>query len=55
MQAGGAVLTTTEAVLFELMRTKDHPRFREVSTLLKAHNKDIAGSGDEFGADVGAL
>ncbi len=51
MQAGGAVLTTTEAVLFELMRTKDHPRFKEVSTLLKAHNRQV----DEFGGDVNAL
>lgn len=52
MQAGGAILTTTEAVLFDLMRSKDHPRFREVSTLLKAHNHDNV---DEFGGDVNGL
>ncbi len=49
MQASGAILTTSEAVLFDLMRTADHPRFREISTLLKAHNHENV---NEFANDT---
>lgn len=31
----GAVLTTTESVMFELIRSKDHPSFKAISTTLK--------------------
>lgn len=35
MQAGGVVLSNVEMVLFELMVTAEHPRFRAVTQLLK--------------------
>lgn len=31
----GAVVTSYEAILFELMETSMHPRFREISALIK--------------------
>jgi hypothetical protein len=31
-------ITTAESLLFELMRTADHPKFRVISGLLKDHN-----------------
>lgn len=31
----GVLLTTCEALLFELTRAKEHPRFREISSLIK--------------------
>ena len=33
--AAGAHLTTTESVLFELIRSKDHPSFKAISTTVK--------------------
>lgn len=35
MQLAGALLTSTEMVLFEMMRTASHPHFRQISALLK--------------------
>ncbi|WP_223787456.1 isochorismatase family protein [Marinicella meishanensis] len=35
MQLAGAELTSTEMILFELMQSAEHPRFREISALLK--------------------
>jgi nicotinamidase-related amidase len=35
MRAAGAVITSTETALFELLRTSTHPRFKEVSALVK--------------------
>ncbi len=35
MQATGIGLTSTEMILFELMRTAEHPHFKQVSRLLK--------------------
>lgn len=32
----GAFMTTTESVMMELIRSKDHPKFKEVSAILKA-------------------
>jgi hypothetical protein len=34
----GVTITTSEALLFELMRSADHAQFRTVSGLLKEHN-----------------
>jgi len=34
LEAAGAVLTTSEAVLFEWCRSADHPRFKEVRKLV---------------------
>ena len=31
----GALVTTTESVLMELIRSKDHPNFKAISGLLK--------------------
>ena len=36
LRGEGAVVTTVEAVLFEWLRTSEHPRFREISKLVKA-------------------
>jgi nicotinamidase-related amidase len=33
--AAGAFLTTTESVLFELIRGKDHPQFKAISATVK--------------------
>ena len=30
--------TTAESILFELMRTAEHPQFKTISGLLKQHN-----------------
>ncbi len=35
MQQAGALITSTEMVLFELMRTAKHPSFKQISKLLK--------------------
>lgn len=35
LQNAGVVLSSTEMILFELMRSKDHPRFREIQSLIK--------------------
>ena len=36
----GAFLTTTESVLFELLRTKDHPNFKAVQGIIKDTRAD---------------
>jgi nicotinamidase-related amidase len=35
MEASGATIVTTEAVLFEWLRTSDDPRFREISKMVR--------------------
>jgi nicotinamidase-related amidase len=35
MEKAGATITTMEAVLFELTKTANHPRFREISKIIK--------------------
>lgn len=35
MRHDGIVVTTTEAVLFELLETAEHPKFREIQGLIK--------------------
>jgi len=35
MHESGAQLTSTETVLYELMRTSDHPQFKEILKLIK--------------------
>ncbi len=39
MRVSGATLTTTESVLFEILQDSTDPHFKEVSKLLKGHNK----------------
>jgi nicotinamidase-related amidase len=39
LEAAGAILTTTEAVLFEWTETAEHPRFKEISALVKGRTE----------------
>eukprot|EP00009_Paramoeba_aestuarina_P002306 CAMPEP_0201520222 /NCGR_PEP_ID=MMETSP0161_2-20130828/10570_1 /ASSEMBLY_ACC=CAM_ASM_000251 /TAXON_ID=180227 /ORGANISM="Neoparamoeba aestuarina, Strain SoJaBio B1-5/56/2" /LENGTH=202 /DNA_ID=CAMNT_0047918515 /DNA_START=10 /DNA_END=618 /DNA_ORIENTATION=- len=41
----GGVLTTSESILFELLDNKDHPKFKECSSLLRAEQPDSGLSG----------
>ena len=36
MRQAGAVVTTSEAVLFELVRDSSHARFKQLSAMIKA-------------------
>lgn len=36
MRQAGAIVTTAESVVFEAMRTAEHPRFRAISALFKS-------------------
>lgn len=47
MNQAGVILTTSESVVFDLMRTANHPNFKEISTLLKHHNQEL----NEFAQD----
>jgi len=38
MQEAGVVMTTSESVIFDLMREATHPKFREISGMVKKHN-----------------
>mmetsp|Transcript_5348 Transcript_5348/g.9321 ORF Transcript_5348/g.9321 Transcript_5348/m.9321 type:complete len:169 (+) Transcript_5348:159-665(+) len=38
----GAYLTTSETVLFDIMKDSTHPQFRQVSKLIKAHNSKLS-------------
>jgi hypothetical protein len=38
MRDAGAVLTTAESLLFELIRDSEHPQFKAISNLLKGSN-----------------
>jgi hypothetical protein len=38
LQEAGVVLTTSESIIFDLMRDATHPKFREISGLVKQHN-----------------
>ena len=35
VRADGVVVTTVEAVLFEMLESSDHPKFREIQALVK--------------------
>ena len=39
LSASGAVMTTTESAIFELMGSADHPNFKAISSLIKIHNQ----------------
>ena len=38
MKSCGVTMTTTESVLFDLMKSADHSKFRVISNLVKDHN-----------------
>lgn len=42
LEKAGAVLTTSEAAIFDLMRTAEHPKFKDVSKLVKVSCQDAA-------------
>ena len=48
MKSCNAVVTTTESVIFDLMRSADHPKFKEISGLVKSHNEE----NDDFKLDI---
>lgn len=37
LEASGAVVTTTETVMFEWIETSEHPKFKQLSELVKNH------------------
>jgi hypothetical protein len=43
LKEAGAVLTTSESIVFDLMRDAKHPNFKQVSNLIKKQ-KEIAES-----------
>jgi hypothetical protein len=43
LKEAGAILTTSESVVFDLMRDAKHPNFKQVSNLIKKQ-KEIAES-----------
>ncbi len=47
MESAGAVITTTESILFELVQTASSPKFKPLSQKLKIRN---AQGPDEFAA-----
>jgi hypothetical protein len=52
MKLAGAVLTTAESALFDLMRSADHPNFKAISTLLRTSNDAEASSTAAEGGDT---
>lgn len=48
LKEAGARLTTTESIVFALMRDAKHPKFREISGMIKEHN---ASAANEFGSE----
>ena len=39
LESAGAILTTSESVLFDLVRDSKHAKFKELSAMLKDHNR----------------
>ena len=39
LEASGAVMTTSESVIFQLLRDSKHPKFRTVSGMIKEHGQ----------------
>ena len=51
--AAGAAVTTTEAIIFQLLNTASHPKFKDVQKIVMEHNRHVAeGSEEGRGLDV---
>jgi hypothetical protein len=51
MTDSGAVASSAESSIFDLMRSAEHPNFKEISALIKDHNKNcknLFSGGDEI-------
>jgi len=35
LRSAGAIITTTESVLFQMIRDKNHPKFKEIQNIIK--------------------
>lgn len=42
LENAGVIVSTSEAALFEWMETADHPKFKEISTLIKSKDRHEA-------------
>lgn len=41
LRAAGCVITTSESVIYDLLRDKEHPKFNELRKLLVAKSADM--------------
>ena len=41
MENAGAILTTSESMVFQLLRDSNHPKFRKIQRFVKKHIQDI--------------
>lgn len=39
LRSFGAVVGTSDGILFQLLETAEHPKFRQISSLVKTHSK----------------
>eukprot|EP01036_Dinobryon_divergens_P025350 gene25350-33888_t len=49
LRSSGITLSTTESILFELLRSAKHPNFKEISSLIVADNRNFE---NEFAHDT---
>uniref|UniRef100_A0A7S1U003 Isochorismatase-like domain-containing protein n=1 Tax=Phaeomonas parva TaxID=124430 RepID=A0A7S1U003_9STRA len=49
LQNAGAVISTSESVVFDLMRDSKHPKFRNISKLVRARNSEVNNFATEDG------
>ena len=48
MGDSGAILSTTESSIFDMLKSAEHPKFKEISGLIKQHN---ANTVNDFASD----
>jgi hypothetical protein len=41
MSANGAIISTSDSILFQLLKTAEHPRFRDISKLVKLFSSKL--------------
>ncbi len=51
MASEGAILTTAESLVFQLLRSADHPQFKEL-VALNGKFREVAGSDDFWSSSV---